>query len=101
MSQLGEFAMYLAAGGTAIAFLLVVSPIFKALANRISGTRVTDEALQSLEARVAMLEDRGSVSGEVESQHARIAELEERLDFAERMLTERAGMVQLPNGSLQ
>ena len=33
------------------------------------------------------------------SQHARIAELEERLDFAERMLAERIDMAQLPKGS--
>lgn len=101
MSELGEFAMYMASGATAIAFLHVLSPIFKALANRISGTRASDEALQSVEARVAMLEDRGSVSGEVESQHGRIAELEERLDFAERILAERTEVAQLPKGSLQ
>lgn len=100
MSELGEFAMYLASGATAIAFLMVVSPIFKALANRISG-KSSDEALPGFEARLAALEDRSMPSGEVESQYARIAELEERLDFAERMLAERTGMAQLPKETLQ
>ena len=101
MTELGEFAMYAAMGATSIAALIVISPIFKALANRISGVKASDEALQQVEARVAVLEDRGSVSGEVESQHARIAELEERLDFAERMLAERIEMAQLPKETLQ
>jgi hypothetical protein len=96
VTQLGEFAMYLAAGGTAIAFLLVIAPIFKAIANRISGHRVTEESLQAMESRLAVLEDRGSVSGEVEAQFVRIAELEERLDFAERMLAERGEVGSLP-----
>jgi hypothetical protein len=85
MSELGEFAMYMASGATAIAFLVVVSPIFRALANRISG-RPSDEAVHAVETRLAALEDRGSVSGEVEAQFVRIAELEERLDFTERLL---------------
>lgn len=101
MTELGEFAMYAAMGATSIAALVVISPIFKALAHRIGGIKAADETLQLLEGRIAMLEDRGSVSGEVESQHARIAELEERLDFAERMLAERADVAQLPKGSLQ
>lgn len=101
MTELGEFAMYAAMGATSIAALVVISPIFKALANRIAGIKASDDALQHFEARLTMLEDRGSVSGEVESQHARIAELEERLDFAERMLAERADAAQLPKGNIQ
>ena len=100
MTELGEFAMYLAAGATAIAALVVISPVFKALANRISGTN-SDEVLAMVEARLAAIEDRGSISGEVEAQHGRIAELEERLDFAERMLTGRAEPAQLPKETLQ
>ena len=42
--------------------------------------------LDALRARVEDLEQRGLVSGEVESQYARLAELEERVDFAERLL---------------
>ena len=45
--------------------------------------------LDALRARVEDLERRGLVSGEVESQYARLAELEERLDFAERLLAQR------------
>jgi hypothetical protein len=100
MSELGEFAMYMASGATAIAFLVVVSPIFRALAHRISGPE-TDESIRAVEGRLAALEERGSVSGEVEAQFVRIAELEERLEFTERMLAERTGLVQLPRETLQ
>ncbi len=52
--------------------------------------------LDDLRARVEDLERRGLVSGEVESQYARLAELEERLDFAERLLAQRNDPARLP-----
>ena len=42
--------------------------------------------VDELRARVEDLERRGLASEEVEAQYARIGELEERLDFAERLL---------------
>jgi hypothetical protein len=54
------------------------------------------EELEELRARVEDLERRGLVSGEVESQYARLAELEERLDFAERLLAQRQEPARLP-----
>ncbi len=53
--------------------------------------------LEDLRARVEDLERRGLMSGEVESQYARLAELEERLDFAERLLAQRQDLPQLPS----
>jgi cell shape-determining protein MreC len=57
--------------------------------------------LEELRARVEDLERRGLVSGEVESQYARLAELEERLDFAERLLAQRNVSPTSPNGGIQ
>ena len=54
------------------------------------------EELEELRARVEDLERRRLVSGEVESHYARLAELEERLDFAERLLAQRNEPARLP-----
>lgn len=83
MSDAGQFAMFLAWGAAMVA--LVVGPIGKALARRIAGGKnppgVTTGEMNA--ERVSELEHR---MGELELAQARIAELEERLDFAERML---------------
>jgi hypothetical protein len=47
--------------------------------------------IEQLEARLAALEASRPRTGEVDLQHERLAELEERLDFTERMLTQQAG----------
>ena len=52
--------------------------------------------LDEVRRRLEDLERRGLVSGEVESQYARLAELEERLDFAERLLAQRNDVGRLP-----
>jgi len=83
MTEGGEFAMWLAIGAGQIAAWVAVSPIIRALADRI-GRR--DGGGGALEARVAELEQRALTTGETEAHFARIAELEERLDFAERLL---------------
>ena len=54
------------------------------------------EELEELRARVEDLERRGLMSGEVESHYSRLAELEERLDFAERLLAQRNEPARLP-----
>ena len=93
MSGEGEFAMSLAIGAGQIAFWVALSPLIKAFAERISrkGGGPTAERLEQVEARLAALEGRSPNTGEVELQHERLAELEERLDFTERMLTQQAG----------
>jgi hypothetical protein len=100
MTELGEFAMWLAVGAASLGFWSAMSPIFKAIAGRIAG-KGADERVVALEQRLMALEDRGLTSGEVETQYARIAELEERLDFTERMLAERTGLVHLPGETVQ
>jgi hypothetical protein len=88
MSELGQFALFLAWGAAFVA--LLVGPIGKAIAKRIAGGRhpVGVSTGEMDAARVNELEQR---LGELETAQARIAELEERLDFAERMLASPAG----------
>ncbi len=88
MTELGEFAMWIAAGAMFIGFWVATAPIFKAIAGRIaSGGRAGGDRLQAVEDRLAALEQVALTSGEVEAQYARLHEVEERLDFAERLLT--------------
>jgi len=92
VTESGEFAMWVAIGAGQIAFWFAVSPIIRAFADRISrrgGAAV--ERLEQLESRLAALEGRSPITGEVELQQARLGELEERLDFAERLLTQQTG----------
>ena len=94
MSSEGEFAMWLAIGAGQIAFWVAMTPIIKAFAERISrkGGGASAERLEHIEARLASLEGRSPNTGEVELQYERLAELEERLDFTERMLTQQSGV---------
>jgi hypothetical protein len=81
VSELGQFALALAWGGALIA--LLVGPVGQALGSRIRGRPASTEGLTSGEMaaeRIAMLEDR---INELEQERGR---LEERLEFAERML---------------
>ena len=93
MSGEGEFAMWIAIGAGQIAFWIAMTPIIKAFAERISrkGGGPVAERIEQLEARLAGLEGRSPNTGEVDLQQERLAELEERLDFTERMLTQQAG----------
>lgn len=84
MSDPGEFAMFLAIGGVLIT--TVVGPIGQAIGRRISGGKA-DPATglttgEMMAERMAALEDR---IAELEGERA---QLEERLDFAERMLSQ-------------
>lgn len=104
MTEAGEFAMWLAFGGGVVAIMVVVYPLVQALAERIrigSGGRIPPEVedrLAEMQARLEQLESRSPVTGEVEAQYQRMAELEDRLDFAERMLTRVDGGARaLPN----
>jgi hypothetical protein len=70
---------------------IVLYPLMRAIARRIEG-RVRDPELErevhELRERVRDLEHGGT----------RLSELEERLDFAERLLAQRRDSAQLPNG---
>ena len=86
MTEAGEFAMWLAIGAGQVAAWIALSPIIRALADRIARRGGGGQ----LEARVAELEQRALTTGETEAQFARLAELEERIDFAERLLAQRS-----------
>lgn len=68
---------------------VLIGPLVRAWASRIEG-----KGNAQLEARVRELEH---TLGENEHATQRIAELEERLDFAERLLSQREDPARLPN----
>ena len=81
MSELGQFGLAIAWGGALVA--LLIGPLGQAVAHRIRGRAAQPEGLTSGEMtaeRIAVLEDR---LVELEQERNR---LEERLEFAERML---------------
>ena len=90
----GDLAPLLGTLGLCFSVVTVIvlkGPVGKALARRIGG-----EAGEDTVRRLAQAEDR---LHEVEELHARVAELEERLDFAERLLAQsRPGASALPQG---
>ena len=69
---------------------MLLRPLVMALSRRISGAAVSDQLgheVDELRARVA----------ELEAERGQMAELEERLDFAERMLAQRHDAAALPS----
>jgi hypothetical protein len=64
-----------------IATTVILWPIMRALGRRLEGRGAPDQALR------AELEQLQHRVGEVDSLQLRVSELEERLDFAERLLT--------------
>ncbi|MGH7547151.1 MAG: hypothetical protein ACREMM_03135 [Gemmatimonadales bacterium] len=78
----GVFAIIFIFGGGTL-FLLAISPVGKALAERIrrhGGTGISDDARAELE------EFRSELLGEVQQLRTEVSELSERMDFAERLL---------------
>ena len=73
---------------TVAAMALVLYPIAKALARRLEGRGVSQDLLQQLDELRERVRD-------LESSQHRVAELEERLDFTERLLAQRRD-VELP-----
>jgi hypothetical protein len=102
MTEFGEGMMWLAVGLGQVAFWFAVSPIIRAWSDRIRAKGRPEipggEArIAELEARLERLEGHAPITGEVEAQYQRVAELEERIDFAERLLTRAdAGSQHLP-----
>jgi hypothetical protein len=88
MTEMGEFGQAIAIGGTMVTLIVtVVRPIGVALARRIGGQAARDPATglttgEMHAERMAALEDR---IAELENERG---QLEERLDFAERMLAQ-------------
>ncbi len=80
-------------GGTL--FLLAISPIGKALAERIRG-----KAADAGELRAALADHKEAVEQELEAVRREVGELAERLDFAERLLAQKRDAARLaPPGS--
>jgi hypothetical protein len=78
MSPPGELAMFLAIGAAAVGLLF--GPIGSALARRLGGRTEPGEA----QAEIEQLSER--MTAEVDDLRSRLAEVEERIDFAERLL---------------
>ncbi|MGH7586611.1 MAG: hypothetical protein ACREMH_10215 [Gemmatimonadales bacterium] len=97
MTEGGEFAMWLAIGAGQVAFWVAMYPLFTSLAERIRGRAA---APADLEARIEALESRSPLTGETDLVHQRVVELEERLDFAERMLARQGEAARLPEAPL-
>jgi hypothetical protein len=88
MTGAGELAMFLAIGAAAVGLLF--GPIGSAIARRISGRSEPGDAHAEIEEMGAR------VTGEVDDLRNRLAEVEERLDFAERLLAHGGPANQLP-----
>ena len=73
-----------------IAITVILWPVMRALARRLEG-RTADPALRD---EVEQLQHRLE---EMDTLQVRVAELEERLDFAERLLSQRDDPARLPN----
>jgi hypothetical protein len=90
MSPPGELAMFLAIGAAALG--LFFGPIGMAIGRRLSGGAHIHAAGE--------LEEIGTqVTAEVDDLRRRLAEVEERLDFAERLLTDNPPANQLRGGA--
>ncbi len=85
---IGAFSFWLAMGGIGCTAMWAISPVLKAVADRISGGNA--DRIAELESRIVHLEERGLTSGEVEAAYGRLAEMEERVEFTERMLAQQS-----------
>jgi hypothetical protein len=91
MTGAGELAMFLAIGAAAVGVLF--GPIGAAVGRRIGGRPEPDDAHAEVE------EMNARVTAEVDNLRNRLAEVEERLDFAERFLAHGRQVDQLPGGA--
>jgi hypothetical protein len=72
--------------------LMLTLPLVKAIARRIEGKQLSADP-----AILAELEDLRSRMGDLEQQQARVHELEERIDFTERLLAQQREQARLPH----
>jgi hypothetical protein len=91
----GILAIILIFGGGTL-FALSMSPVGRAIADRIRGTprlgTISEKDLEELrETQIALLD-------EVEALRLEVADVNERVDFAERMLTKQGEVGALPKG---
>jgi hypothetical protein len=93
MSGAGELAMFLAIGAASVALLF--GPIGSALARRLGGRPEPGDPGAQIE------EMRSQMTAEVDDLRNRLVEVEERLDFAERLLAHGGPANQLHGGAPQ
>lgn len=87
MSEGGQFAMMIALGVVGVAFIvMVLHPLVQTLAERLRGSGTHGSA--DLEQRIERLEQVGLSTDQAMLAEHRLAELEERVDFAERLLAQ-------------
>jgi hypothetical protein len=91
MSPPGELAFFLAIGAIGLGFTF--GPIGAAIARRIAGSARSNQG----RADVASLGPQ--VTAELDDLRGRLAEVEERLDFAERVLARGGTADQIPGGA--
>ena len=91
MTGVGELAMFLAIGSAAVALLF--GPIGSAIGRRLGGRAEPEDTQRKIEELGA------SVTAELEDLRGRLAEAEERLDFAERLLAHGLPENQLRRGA--
>ena len=93
MTEAGEFAMYVAMGAGSLALFL--GPVGQALGRRLAGktTRAAGGGFSTGEMAAERVTDLESRVVDLEGAVARMAELEERVDFAERLLARGPGAV--------
>ena len=90
MTAPGELALFLAIGAAAVGLLF--GPIGSALARRLAGRPEPADVSHEID------EVRAQVREEADDLRSRLAEVEERLDFAERLLAHGRQADQLPAG---
>lgn len=93
MTGAGELAMFLAIGAAAVGLLF--GPIGLALGRRLGGRPDPGDSSAQIE------EIREQVTAEVDDLRHRLVEVEERLDFAERLLAQGEAANQLHGGPRQ
>jgi hypothetical protein len=91
----GAFAFWLMVGAGQVAFWVAMGPVIKALAERLRGR---SSISADLEERLHALEARSPVTGETDAVYHRLVELEERVEFAERLLAQSRSEGLLPRG---
>lgn len=90
MSPPGELAFFLAIGAIGLGFTF--GPIGAAIARRIAGSARSDKGGE-------MTGLNAQVTAELDDLRGRLAEVEERLDFAERVLARGGTADQIPGGA--
>lgn len=88
---IGLVAVVLLFGGGSV-FLLAISPVGRAIAHRIGGAGSPHDVQQLREGQIRLVEDLEAVRQE-------LTDVQERLDFAERILAKQREPGSLPRGS--